>query len=97
MSEKEDVDNMPIWQNHEQRISRLEITMTGLSDKMESVERTVRKGNDEQKELLNTINNRMVDEFFKKKTINLNNGWKLLFSLIGGGGFLYLLIEKMFL
>ncbi|WP_277680252.1 hypothetical protein [Gracilibacillus dipsosauri] len=97
MPEKEDVDNMPIWQNHEQRITRLEITMTGLSDKMESVERTVRKGNDEQKELLNTINNRMVDEFFKKKTINLNNGWKLLFSLIGGGSFLYLLIEKMFL
>lgn len=97
MPEKEDVDNMPIWQNHEQRITRLEITMTGLSDKMESVERTVRKGNDEQKELLNTINNRMVDEFFKKKTINLNNGWKLLFSLIGGGSFLYLLVEKMFL
>lgn len=97
MPEKEDVDNMPIWQNHEQRITRLEITMTGLSDKMESVERTVRKGNDEQKELLNTINNRMVDEFFKKKTINLNNGWKLLFSLIGGGSFLYLLIEKLFL
>lgn len=97
MPEKEGVDNMPIWQNHEQRITRLEITMTGLSDKMESVERTVRKGNDEQKELLNTINNRMVDEFFKKKTINLNNGWKLLFSLIGGGSFLYLLIEKMFL
>ena len=97
MPEKEDVDNMPIWQNHEQRITRLEITMTGLSDKMESVERTVKKGNDEQKELLNTINNRMVDEFFKKKTINLNNGWKLLFSLIGGGSFLYLLVEKLFL
>jgi len=97
MPEEEELDNMPIWQNHEQRITRLEITMTGLSDKMESVERTVKKGNDEQKELLNTINNRMVDEFFKKKTINLNNGWKLLFSLIGGGSFLYLLVEKLFL
>src|SRR5690625_2960351 len=97
MPEKEDVDNMRIWQNHEQRITSLEITMTGWSDKMESVERTARKGKDEQKELLNTINNRMGDEFFKKKTINLNNGWKLLFSLIGGGSFLYLLIEKMFL
>lgn len=95
MSERE-LKDMPIWQNHEQRITTLEVTMTGLSSKMDSVEKTVKEGNDEQKALLNTINNRMVDEFFHKKRVNLSNGWKLLITLISGGGFLYLLIEKIF-
>lgn len=88
------LDVMPIWQNHEQRITTLEVNMTGLSDKMDRVEDTIKDGNQEQKEMLNTINNRMVDEFFTKKSVILANGWKLLFSLVGGGGVLYLLIDK---
>ena len=90
----EELDEMPIWQNHEQRITELEVTIKGLSNKMDSVERTVREGNKEQKELLNKINNRMVDEFFTKKTLNLSNAWKLIFAIFGGGGILYLIIEK---
>ncbi len=85
---------MPIWQNHEQRITALEINMTGLSEKMDKVEGTIKEGNKEQKEMLNTINNRMVEEFFEKKRLNLSNGWKLLFAIFGGGGFVYLLIDK---
>lgn len=92
MPHKED---MPIWQNHENRITTLEVTMTGIASKMDNVESTIREGNKEQKEMLNTINNRMVDEFFVKKRVNLSNGWKLLFTLIGTGGFLYLLIDKI--
>lgn len=88
-------EDMPIWQNHEQRITALEVTMSGLSSKMDEVNKTVKESNREQKELLNTINNRMVDEFFSKKKINLSNGWKLLFTLLGGGSFLYLLIEQL--
>ncbi|MFD2046004.1 hypothetical protein ACFSTA_12560 [Ornithinibacillus salinisoli] len=88
-------EDMPIWQNHEQRITALEVTMQGLSHKMDSVQETIKESNKEQKELLNTINNRMVDEFFKKKKVNLNNGWKLLFTLLGGGSFLYLLIDQL--
>ncbi|MGY0692998.1 hypothetical protein ACW2QC_09445 [Virgibacillus sp. FSP13] len=91
-----EMEDMSIWQNHEQRITTLEVTMSGLSSKMDNVENTVKESNKEQKELLNTINNRMVDEFFSKKKINLNNGWKLLFTLLGGGSFIYLLIEKIF-
>lgn len=95
--QKETNEDMPIWQNHEQRITALEVTMQGLSHKMDSVNETVKESNKEQKELLNTINNRMVDEFFKRKKINLNNGWKLLFTILGGGSFLYLIIENLFL
>ncbi len=94
MMEKE-MDDMSIWQNHEQRITTLEVTMTGLSSKMDDVNKTVKESNKEQKELLNTINNRMVEEFFAKKKLNLSNGWKLLFTLLGGGSFLYLIIEKL--
>ena len=87
---------MPIWQNHEQRITALEVTMTGLSSKMDNVSEIVKESNKEQKELLNTINNRMVDEFFAKKKLNLSNGWKLLFTLLGGGSFVYVIIEQLF-
>lgn len=97
MPNDKEMDHMPIWQNHEQRITTLELTMTGLSSKMDSVEKTVREGNDEQKKMLDMINNRMVEEFFHKKRINLSNGWKLLITLIGGGSFFYLLLEKIIL
>lgn len=93
--EKEELDDMPIWQNHEQRITALEVTMQGISQKMDSVQETIKEGNREQKEMLDTINNRMLEEFFDKKRINLSNGWKLLFAIFGGGGFIYLLIDKI--
>ncbi|WP_438312201.1 hypothetical protein [Sporosarcina sp. FA9] len=89
------LDTMPIWQNHENRITMLEVTITGISTKMDKVEEAIKEGNKEQKDMLNIINNRMVDEFFVKKRINLSNGWKLLFALVGGGSFLYLLVEKL--
>jgi|SRR5699024_4285359 len=95
MTQEKDVEDMPIWQNHEQRITTLEVTMTGISNKMDHVEKTIREGNKEQKDMLDTINNRMIDEFFTKKKLNLSNGWKLLFTLAGGGSFLYLLVDKI--
>jgi len=99
---KEELDEMPIWQNHEQRITALEVTMQGLSQKMDSVEGTmksveksVEKANNEQKEMLNMINTRMVEEFFKRKSMNLSNTWKLIIALFGGGGFIYLIIRLL--
>ncbi|HLR59653.1 MAG TPA: hypothetical protein VK094_04185 [Pseudogracilibacillus sp.] len=96
MNDKE-MSDMPIWQNHEQRITALEINMTGISEKMDKVENTIREGNKEQKELLDTINKRMVDEFFKKHKTHFNNKWKLTLGFFGVGGFMYLLIDKLFL
>jgi len=94
MSDKE-MEEMPIWQNHEQRITALEINMTGISEKMDRVEETIKEGNNEQKQMLQTINNRMVEEFFHKKKFNLSNTWKLIFMLLGAGGLVYLIIDKL--
>lgn len=92
----EELDEMPIWQNHEQRITALEVTMQGLSQKMDSLEETINTGNDEQLKKLDEMNNRLFDEFFKKKTLNLSNAWKLIIGILGGGGLIYLLIDKFF-
>lgn len=101
-SKKELGEDMPIWQDHEQRITTLEVTMTGLSNKMdkvdgrvEKVDDTIKEGNKEQKELLDTINNRMVEEFFVKKRKHFDNWWKFVFLLIGGSSVLYLIIDKL--
>lgn len=85
--EKKGLNEMPIWQDHERRITTLEVTMEGLSNKMDKVEQTIREGNKEQKEMLDTINTRMVDEFFarqkaehqneeKQKEIDKTNDWE---------------------
>ncbi len=95
MPKDEEMEIMPIWQNHEQRITTLEVTIQGISHKMDNVERTIKEGNNEQKEMLNTINNRMMEEFFTKKNINFSNWWKLVFTLLGGGSFLYVLIKEI--
>src|SRR5690606_7771534 len=89
MPNNEEMENMTIWQNHEQRITTLEVNMTGLVSKMDSVEKAVKEGNEEQKKKLDTIDNRLLDEFFHKRRVNLSNGWKFLFTLLGGGSFLY--------
>ncbi len=97
MPNDEEMDAMTIWQNHEQRITTLEVTMSGLSQKMDNVERTIKEGNEKQENKLDEINQRLFDEFFHKKRVNLSNSWKLMLTLIGGGSFLYLLVEKIFL
>ncbi|MGJ9381545.1 hypothetical protein [Salipaludibacillus sp. CF4.18] len=101
MTQNKVSDDMPIWQNHENRITTLEVTMTGLTTKMDKVESTIREGNKEQKDMLDKINNRIMEEFFHKKRVNLSNSWKLVLvvsgSLVGGGSFLYVLFEKFIL
>ena len=92
----EDVDNMPIWQNHEQRITALEVTQANMKHEFKEIKEAINDSNKSQLEKLEEINNRLFDEFFKKKKINLNNGWKLLIAIFGGGSFLYLLIDKLF-
>jgi len=92
---EEEVDNMPIWQNHEQRITALEVTQANMKHEFKEVKEAINSGNNKQLEKLEEINNRLFDEFFKKKKINLNNGWRLLIALVGGGSFLYLIIEKL--
>ncbi|RDW20832.1 hypothetical protein CWR48_04610 [Oceanobacillus arenosus] len=114
----EELTNMEssiIWQqhdqrlnNHEQRLTTLEVTMTGLSTKLDNVDLTIKEGNKEQKEKLDVIDNRLLDEFFYRqrsnqdsevdiKKINQENKWKLWLKitgiLTGSFSFIYVLFE----
>lgn len=96
MDEKEkELNDMPIWQNHEQRITALEVTTANIKDEFDKINEKIDRGNDEQSKKLETIDKRLMDEFFKKKNTTQENIWKLLIALVGGGSFLYLIIEKI--
>lgn len=93
---------MPIWQNHEQRITSLEVTTGNISrdfedikKRFDSVEGKIEQGNKAQSEKLEIIDNRLMDEFFNKKSTNRNHRWKLLIAAFGGGGAIYLIVEKI--
>lgn len=101
MDEKDkELNDMPIWQNHEQRITALEVTMSGVSEKMDRVDATIRDGNKEQKEMLDKINTRMVDEFFGRKKTDHKYKWKIISAIVGGmlggGGLFYVVLDKFF-
>lgn len=96
MTDSKELDSVPfILQDHERRITTLENTMNMIVPKMESVENTVKMGNDEQKRKLDVIDQKLMDEFFKKKSTTQENIWKAVLILLGGGSFLYLAIDKL--
>lgn len=89
---------MPIWQNHEQRITALEVTTANIKNEFTEIKDKIDKGNKAQSEKLEIIDKRLMDEFFKKKNRNHENIWKLFIkvigALVGAGSFLYLILEK---
>ena len=100
MDEKEKgLDDMPIWQNHEQRITTLEVTTANIKSEFVEIKDKIDKGNDEQSKKLETIDKRLMDEFFNKKNRNHENTWKLIIkvagALLGAGSFIYLLLDKV--
>lgn len=96
---KEELENMPIWQDHEQRITALEFTTKNIQSEFKEVKDKIDRGNTEQSKKLETIDNRLMDEFFNKQYRNHKYGWKLAIKMVsgivGGGGLLYLLVEKI--
>lgn len=98
LKEKE-LDDMPIWQNHEHRITTLEVTTANISKDFSEIKEKIDKGNTEQSEKLEVIDKRLMDEFFKRKNRNHENSWKLILKItgavIGTGSFVYLIIEKI--
>ena len=98
MSDKE-LKDMPIWQNHEQRITALEVTTANIKNEFNEIKNKIDEGNAAQSKKLETIDKRLMDEFFKRKNRNHENTWKLILkvtlSLIGSGSFIYLIIEKI--
>jgi hypothetical protein len=98
MTHEKGVEDVPvIWQDHERRITTLEVNMSGLSKQMDGIDKKVESGNKEQKDKLDIIDKRLLDEFFYKKRSNHDNKWKLVgkitAGLFGVGGILYMLFD----
>src|SRR5699024_5312820 len=100
--EEKELKDMPIWQNHEQRITSLEVTTSTINrdfedmrKRFDDVEGKIEKGNEDQSKKLEIIDKRLMDEFFNKKNTNRDNKWKLILAVVGGGGVGYLVIEKI--
>jgi len=96
---EDEIENMPIWQNHEQRIATLEVITGDMQREFKEVKEIINKGNKDQTDRLEQIDKRLMDEFFHKTRTTRDNVWKLIFkivgSLVGAGSFIYILIEKL--
>ncbi|MFD1335751.1 hypothetical protein ACFQ4N_09345 [Oceanobacillus iheyensis] len=88
MPQNEEMDNMPIWQDHERRITTLENTFSTMSHEMKEVRSTVEKTGDEQKKLLNTL----IDHHLSTNKMKLSNFWKLILNITGASGLLITVI-----
>ena len=95
----EEVDDMPIWQNHEQRITALEVITRDMQREFREVKEIINKGNKDQTDRLEQIDKRLMEEFFQKARTTRDNVWKLIFKIgggfVGAGSFIYILIEKL--
>lgn len=99
MTHDEDVEEMPIWQNHESRITTVENIVGGLTSDVKDVKKSVgdvetavSKSNDEQKELLNTL----IGHHLSTNKIKLNHLWKVILNVTGAGGLLITVIYAIF-
>lgn len=99
VNNEKELEDMPIWQNHEQRITQLEVTTSNIKSEFNEIKDKIDKGNTEQSKKLETIDKRLMDEFFNKQYRNHKYGWKIAIKIVsgivGGGGLLYLLLEKL--
>jgi len=95
----EEIENMPIWQNHEQRITTLEVITGDMQREFKEVKEIINKGNKDQTDRLEQIDKRLMEEFFHKTRTTRDNVWKLVFKIgggfVGAGSFIYILIEKL--
>jgi chromosome segregation ATPase len=73
------------------QIEDLKRNQEQTQNSMLKLENTVLKANGEQKELLN----KLIDNHFDLKKINLTNKWQFALTFVSGGGVLYLIIELL--
>ncbi len=96
--DERELEDMPIWQNHEQRITTLEVLTSNMQGEFREVKDKIDKGNEDQTKKLETIDKRLMDEFFQKGRTTRENAWKLaskiVGSLLGAGGVLYFIADK---
>ena len=87
----EELADMPIWQDHERRITTLENTFSSLSHEMKEMrgsvdetKNTIKESNIEQKELLNTL----ITHHLETDKMKISNFWKVVLNVTGAGGLL---------
>lgn len=90
-----DEEKHPVLFNHERRITQLETLMNNVSTDLKELKSEVKRGNDDQSKRLDEINNRLFEEFFEKKSVNRKEAWKIAGYMLGGGGILYLAIDRI--
>lgn len=105
----EELSEMPIWKDHEQRITTLEVQTAEMKSEFREVKEKIDDGNASQSEKLQRIDDRLMDEFFKKQQeaersrnkkeeISQKYKWKfatkVIAALVGGGSILYVILEN---
>lgn len=86
--ENKEMEDMPIWQNHENRITTLETTFTGFSHEMKEVKDTVNKTSEEQKKLLNTL----IEHHLSTNKMKLSKMWQLILNIFSASGIIGVII-----
>lgn len=84
MPQKEDVETLSIWQNHENRITTIEVNQENISQQMNGLEKVVKEESGEQKALLN----KLIAHHLDTNKMKLSNFWKLILNISGAGGLL---------
>src|SRR5690625_6053276 len=67
---EKELTDMPIWQNHEQRITTLEVTTANIKNEFTEIKDKIDRGNTEQSKKLEIIDKRIMEENFKRKKKN---------------------------
>src|SRR5690625_7116801 len=63
---EKELTDMPIWQNHEQRITTLGVTTANIKNELTEIKDKIDRGNTEQSKKLEIIDKRVMDEIFKR-------------------------------
>ncbi|AKG05512.1 hypothetical protein AAV35_012610 [Salimicrobium jeotgali] len=81
MLDEKEMEEMPIWQDHERRITTLENTFTTFSSKVDGVEKTIKDQGDKQEKLLNNL----IDHHLSTKKMRISKFWQVILNLTGAG------------
>lgn len=88
MTTERGVEEMPIWQNHENRITTIEVNQDNISQQMNGLERVVKDESKEQKALLN----KLIEHHLDTNKMKLSSFWKLVLNITGAGGLFMALV-----
>ena len=94
MPSEEEMEEMPlpIWQNHERRITTLETTFGTMSQEVRALKKVVEESSDEQKKLLNTL----IEHHLSTNKMKISSFWKVILNITGAGGIITAVVYGAF-